>query len=316
MNIIDVTLRDGGHAGNFDWPIDFARDYYRLVSGYKEVSFVELGYWKQSSKSNKDYYNLDIDKVNNVTQKSGLKNVAIMIDYHYCSHILSDYPTITQNEISLIRLCSRKEDIKGAIEFGEKLKAYTGLLVSLNIFNTSNYNEDELLSVSKLVSISNFDYIYFADTHGSINLKNDSKKFINAITILSEKKKKVGLHLHDHSGLAFYNYQKLFDMNVDFTDTSIRGMGKGSGNLKLEFIINKLDLVNLAQLILNYDNLLTIKPTPYELITSKHSVSDNYATEAKKLKLTILQFDNFCKRLSRLDKDSYNNELITLFING
>ena len=97
MNIIDVTLRDGGHAVNFDWPINFARDYYRLISSFKEVNFVELGYWKQLSKSNKDYYNLDIDKVNNVTQKAGLKNVAIMIDYHYCSHILSYYPTVEKS---------------------------------------------------------------------------------------------------------------------------------------------------------------------------------------------------------------------------
>jgi 4-hydroxy 2-oxovalerate aldolase len=315
MNIIDVTLRDGGHAVNFDWPINFARDYYRLISSFKDVNFIELGYWKQLSKSNKDYYTLDIDKVNNVTQKAGLKNVAIMIDYHYCSHILSDYPTVEQSEISLIRLCSRKEDLKNAIEFGEKLKAYTGLLVSLNIFNTSNYSEDELLSVSKLVSISKFDYIYFADTHGSINLKYDSKKFIDAIKILSKANKKIGLHLHDHSGLAYYNYQKLFDMNIDFTDTSLRGMGKGSGNLKLEFIINKSDLIDLSQLILNYNNLLTITPTPYELISAKYSVSDNYANEAKRLNLTILQFDNFCKTLSNLDKDSYNKDLITFFLN-
>jgi 4-hydroxy 2-oxovalerate aldolase len=315
MNIIDVTLRDGGHAVNFDWPIEFTRDYYRFISSCKDVSFVELGYWKQNSKSNKDYYNLDMDKVNNVTQKSGLKNVAIMIDYHYCSHRLSDYPTNDQNEISLIRLCSRKEDINYAIEFGEKLKTHTGLLVSLNIFNTSNYSEQELLSVSMQVSSSSFDYIYFADTHGSINLEYDSKKFIQAIAILSKAKKKTGLHLHDHSGLAYYNYKKLFDMNIDFTDTSIRGMGKGSGNLKLEFIINKFDLINLAQLILKYDTLLTIKPTPYELITSKYSVSDNYANEAKNLNLDILRFDDFCKSLSYLDKDSYNNELISIFIN-
>jgi hypothetical protein len=92
-------------------------------------------------------------------------------------------------------------------------------------------------------------------------------------------------------------------------------MGKGSGNLKLEFIINKSDLIDLSQLILNYNNLLTITPTPYELISAKYSVSDNYANEAKRLNLTILQFDNFCKTLSNLDKDSYNKDLITFFLN-
>ena len=28
MKIIDVTLRDGGFTCNFDWPLEFAKEYY------------------------------------------------------------------------------------------------------------------------------------------------------------------------------------------------------------------------------------------------------------------------------------------------
>ena len=111
MNIIDVTLRDGGHAVQFNWPMQFAQDYYSLVSSLDQVRYVELGYWKQTTKSTNPFYNLNFDTICNVTQRQELNNVSIMIDYHYCSKVLEDYPTGNQSEIAMIRICSRKEDI-------------------------------------------------------------------------------------------------------------------------------------------------------------------------------------------------------------
>ena len=109
MNIIDVTLRDGGHAVEFNWPMDFAKEYYNLISNMSDVDFVELGYWKQSEKSVNPFYNLDYKKVCEVTGEKGLNNVSIMIDYHYCSHDIRDYPQSNQDEIAMIRLCARKD---------------------------------------------------------------------------------------------------------------------------------------------------------------------------------------------------------------
>ena len=48
MEIIDVTLRDGGFTCDFDWPLEFAQEYYNLMSDLG-VSCMELGYWKQSA---------------------------------------------------------------------------------------------------------------------------------------------------------------------------------------------------------------------------------------------------------------------------
>ena len=49
MKFIDVTLRDGGHQHNFNWPLEFVERYWSLNS-FGEIEFVELGYWKQSGK--------------------------------------------------------------------------------------------------------------------------------------------------------------------------------------------------------------------------------------------------------------------------
>ena len=44
MQIIDVTLRDGGHVKDFDWPLDYAKDHYKNICKIPEVKFIELGY--------------------------------------------------------------------------------------------------------------------------------------------------------------------------------------------------------------------------------------------------------------------------------
>ena len=69
---------------------------------------------------------------------------------HYSINIpsknIQDYPTNNQKEISMIRMCSRKEDIKKALEFGEKLKKYTKINVSFNVFNATNNSTKELIN--------------------------------------------------------------------------------------------------------------------------------------------------------------------------
>ena len=141
MQIIDVTLRDGGHVKNFNWPIKLAQDLYSSLSKIPEIKLIELGYWKQTSKSKNPFYNLDFNKVKKITKGKKLGNVSIMIDYHYCSKNLKDYPKNNQRIISMIRICSRKEDIPKALVFAENLKKYSKLNVSFNVFNSTNYSQ-------------------------------------------------------------------------------------------------------------------------------------------------------------------------------
>ena len=39
IQLVDVTLRDGGFTCDFDWPIDFAKEYYNLMSRL-EIDFL------------------------------------------------------------------------------------------------------------------------------------------------------------------------------------------------------------------------------------------------------------------------------------
>ena len=308
--IIDVTLRDGGHAVDFNWPIEFARSYYETLSNLPQIKTLELGYWGQTAKSRNMFYVLNFDKVCDVTQKQGRKNVSVMIDYHYCSHNIKDYPTDSQSEISMIRMCARKEDMHEAIEFGKDLKRFTNINVGFNIFNASNYSKQELLELSTKIENWPFDYIYFADTHGDLDLSKDFRKFQPVFSACKKTNKKTGFHLHDHSGMAMVNYREILKHNIDSTDTSVRGMGKGAGNLKLEYVLDKKYLATLADFILKNQKLLSMKDSIYELITSKYAVTDNYAKEANQKRMDVFIFDKACSKIKGLHKDSYLKDSI------
>ena len=93
---------------------------YKLVSDLG-VTCMEMGYWKQTSKSKNRFFNLNMDTIKEITQEQGKNNIAVMIDYHYCSKNLKDYPTSLQNEIKMIRMTARKDMIDDAYEFAVNL---------------------------------------------------------------------------------------------------------------------------------------------------------------------------------------------------
>lgn len=311
MKLIDVTLRDGGHAVDFKWNINLVKDYYNLMSNFKQISFIELGYWKQQSKSKNTYYNLNFNHIKKITGKKNFRNISIMIDYHYCKKDLDEYPDYKQKKIGMIRMCSRKEDIYEALKFAEVLKKKTKLNVSFNVFNTTNYKKNELIEVCKLISKTNLNYVYFADTHGDLDLHESHALFKKPINILQKSNKDVGFHLHDHSGKAYYNFKYLKKMNINMSDTSIRGMGKGFGNLRLENVIDKKNLSTLASFIVKYEKNLTMYQDPYTLISSKNKISDNYAKQANKLRYNVKKFDNIASKINGSKKDSYDSKILS-----
>lgn len=315
MQLVDVTLRDGGFTCDFDWPMEFAQEYYNLVTQLG-VSCMELGYWKQSSKSQNRFFNLNMDTVKQITGGQGKKNVCVMIDYHYCSKDLTDYPTNNQNEIKMIRMTARKDMIDDAFEFAVKLKQYTGLEIAFNIFNTTNYSDAELNSVLDKVIQSDFDIIGFADTHGHLNLNSDITWYEQKFKRIKGSGKKTCFHLHNHTGKAYMNYVKCSESPyIDICDTSIGGLGKGAGNLKLEEVVsNDNSLLLTTFMHKHYDSLFKKTISPYYMVTGRFGMTDNYATQAMKLKLPMNIFINFCETISGLYKDNFDVNLLKNYI--
>ena len=311
MKILDCTLRDGGFKNDFNWDLAFAKRYYELMSDLK-FSYIELGYWKQTAKSRNPFYNLNEKITDSITVKKPISNCCVIIDYHYCSKNLKDYPKKGDLPISMIRVTSRKEDLDDSLVFVKKLKDYTDLDISFQIINATNYSKKELNDIVNKLCQINFSFIYFADSHGNLNLQTENWKFSDAINLIKTNGLKTGFHLHNHTNRALLNYYKCADINIDITDTSILGLGKGGGNLKLEDVIineNLLLLLNFIKQEKNHFDFNNIEYL-YNIISGRLNITCNYAKQAFEMDLDLEKFYSKCKLLRGNEKDIFHKKFL------
>ena len=59
-------------------------------------------------------------------------------------------------------------------------------------------------------------------------------------------------------------------------------------------------------LIKRYNDLLTMPQNIFSLITSQYGISDNYATQAKKMNMKIDILSRLCRKVKGADKDDFN----------
>lgn len=309
MNHIDVTLRDGGHQVDFNWSDDFLKSYLPIISSVNEVDYVELGYWSQTAKSNNRFYNMKPDDLKKFVDMGLSKPASVMIDYHYCSHNISDYKSeVFKNSVGLVRLCSRREDIESAVEFGKVLREELGVKLSLNFFNISNYSRDEIEYCIENGSKAGAQFLYFADTHGALDLYSNSDTYRDFAKMIVEKGMVPGLHLHDHSGKAYLNYRVGQDIGFQSFDFSLGGMGKGVGNLRLEHVVNPLENPLLVDL-LEREKCLTMPALVPGLITAALSATDYYAVEAAKRNITPSALAALLCKQDSSTRDIFNSSL-------
>jgi len=310
MNIIDVTLRDGGHIVDFDWPDSFLKKYLNVVSKVEELNYIELGYWSQTAKSTNRFYNMNPKDLEDIAYLGLSKKASVMIDYHYCKKDIGAYQSEAfEKNVGLVRLCSRREDIKEAVVLGKRLIDELGIELSLNFFNITNYSSEEIEYCIDNGKQAGAKFLYFADTHGALDLHQDGEIYGEYAKMVTRNGMHPGLHLHDHSGRAFLNYSLGKDLGFASFDCSLGGMGKGVGNLRMEHVVNPLQNLELIDL-LSTEELLRMPALVSGLITSALSATDYYATNSEKMGLKPSELANILVDKSSTQRDVFDKDIL------
>lgn len=310
LKFIDVTLRDGGHQHGFNWSLEFVKRYLNSINAFQEIEFVEIGYWKQSGKFDGPFYSID-EKLLSLVSKMSKKKLSIMVDYHYCSHNVEDFPNnVDFPELGLIRVCLRKEDIAKGCRFVSDLKSYTNCKLSINFFNITNYEQDDLEYACEAAAGSNADFMYFADTHGGLDLGENIEMFKRFTKLIKEAGMIPGLHLHDHSGKAYFNYRNLASAGFEATDVSLGGLGKGLGNLKLEHVLDLRGRECILDHLILDKELFCMPYGPYGALTARDGITDHYAVEAERIGLNPSQFAKRLEGIVGSSKDNYIKKIL------
>ena len=248
--ILDCTLRDGGYYNRWFFKDDLVKNYLNLMN-HLNIDYVEIGFRKKDlEKKFGDFFSITDNKILKLTKNKKFK-VSVMIDlsdFKKDCKIKELFKKKSLTNIDLVRVACNYEDLNLVNKVVIELSTL-GYKVAVNLMKATAYKPDDILNFYDKIKSKNIEYFYIADSYG-----NCTPKFIDKINIKFLSKKininKLGFHAHDNIKLAQKNALKAKKLNFGIVDTSVLGMGRGAGNLKLEEYINfsKKDLVKKKKL--------------------------------------------------------------------
>lgn len=230
VNIIDCTIRDGGHLNKWCFPNELVIDSYNAA---KEtgVPFFEIGY--RNSKNIKGLgafgYCDDIFIDALIPDRSKTK-LLVMIDVGKVE--LSDFKPASQSPFWGVRVACYPNDLEQAFMLAEGLLAL-GYHVFLNPMVTYTLGQNHYTLIKNWKSLDKIEALYVADSFGSFTNKN-VQEILNNFRFMGVKK--LGFHAHNNLQLAVSTTLTAISSGVSFVDATIYGMGRGAGNAPIEIL--------------------------------------------------------------------------------
>ncbi|MBT6225208.1 MAG: hypothetical protein HOI47_00980 [Candidatus Scalindua sp.] len=238
FKILDCTIRDGGYINNWKFDKKLIREVYKALSKCG-VDYVEIGFRGTEKHFDKNKYgssrfSKEEDIQEAVANIKGAK-LALMADYGKIGS--EDFCESNNSVVDLVRVAVHKNNVKGAIKLLEQIKN-KGYQVSLNAMGYANYSESERKNLVDLLKSAELDYIYVADSYGSL-FPNQIMQIFEPL--LSIENINVGFHPHNNLQMAFANTIEAIRCGVYMIDCTVYGMGRAAGNLPTEIIISFLE---------------------------------------------------------------------------
>jgi len=240
IELVDVTLRDGGIVINFDYGLERMLKIKETLEA-SGVEYIETGYIdeKKGSPEGRTCFDneISIEKTLLANGKKPGVNYFAMIDYG--TFDVNKLHERTPGGVDGIRLAFHKENWEASIEWG-KIILSKGYDLYIQPMVSMRYTDEEykhLIQVcnTELAAAKGF---YVVDSFGQM----DSAFLLHKLEIADQyvsMSMKLGFHAHNNRQMAYSNALTFVDFNSRhdmMLDASIMGMGKGAGNLCTELI--------------------------------------------------------------------------------
>jgi len=241
IKLLDCTLRDGGFVNEWDFGQKSVLNIFsRLNAG--GIDIIELGFINNT-------YSFDIGRtimphtkylkeIFKLKPNPGTKLVAMVI---MGEADLENIGPKSDTPIDGLRIVFKKSGIKEAFEFAKGCRD-KGYSIFFQPASITDYSEAEMIELIKLANIFRPEAFYIVDTYGLL----DKELLFFYLDIIDK-------HLGDNISLGYHshnNYQLSYASAIDFIekkkkhdiiiDCTLFGMGKGTGNLNTELIVDYL----------------------------------------------------------------------------
>lgn len=240
IELVDVTLRDGGIVIDFDFGLERMQKIKSSLE-LSGVEYIETGYIdeKKGSPEGKTCFDneVSIEKTLLSTGKKQGVTYFAMIDYG--AFDVNKLQPRNDQGVDGIRLAFHKENWEAAIELG-KIILSKGYDLYIQPMVSMRYTDEEFIH---LIQICNSELegakgFYVVDSFGQM----DNVAMIHKLEIADQylsMSMKLGFHAHNNRQMAYSNSLSFVEFNARhdmMLDSSIMGMGKGAGNLCTELI--------------------------------------------------------------------------------
>ncbi len=231
IRLIDVSFRDGGHRNDFN----FSKKSTGIILSSLDsagVDYIELGYRNGNLSSSEQLGPAGLcqrpflDECRLLAKHARL---AVMAHPGRLSDACLD--DLADAGVDLLRLCLSRGNVAQVLPWVEKIRE-RGMKISVNAIHISQYSADELKALMDILVPASPDIIYFADSNGAMFPERVAALYDS---YSSNQPVPLGFHAHDHLGLAMANTLAAIQHGAAFIDASLAGIGKGTGNLKIEF---------------------------------------------------------------------------------
>ncbi len=323
IHVLDCTLRDGGYSNQWKFGFDNAKKIAKsLVDA--NVDIIECGFL-----TNKVTYDPEITKFTTIDELATViptnrKNKLFVAMMNYGEYDVNELPEYDGNSIDGIRVAFHKKNLKEAAELCRQIKA-KGYKVFVQAMVSLSYTDEEFLATIRMMNEIEPYAFYIVDSFGMMKKKNLIRLFYMVENNLKDGIW-IGFHSHNNMQLAYSNAQSLVDAQTNrnlIIDSSIYGMGRGSGNLNTELFVEYLNenvdgkynlkpLLNVIDEILNdfYQKNYWGYSLP-NYISAVHWTHPNYAGYlSEKNTLTVEAMDEIFSMMPQEKRFEFDKEYI------
>jgi len=241
IKVFDCTIRDGGLVNNFHFTDDFVKGVYNTCVN-AGVDYMEIG--KNNSPTlmcEKEFGAWNFCKEEDIRKIVGNNDtnlkIAVMSDIGRT--VNSELLPKSESVVDMIRIATYIHQLPAAIELIEEAHS-KGYETTVNIMAVAKCFDTDLDEALEMVSKTNVDVIYIADTFGSFYPEEINKLTKKYVKIARANGKQVGIHAHNNIQLAFANTIEAMMYGTSFLDVTISGLGRGAGNCAMELLIGML----------------------------------------------------------------------------
>lgn len=240
FGLLDCTVRDGGYLNNWNYNYEMVLQMYNSVSA-SGIEYFEVGFiCNTENKDFGEWWNVSEKTINDlkIDSRSGCK-LSAMIHLEHIHTLTTRY-----EHLDMIRVLINptKTNLDSIVVYTESLSKLIslGYEIAVNIAYADTLTENQLDDVLTLInSVPSIDYVYIADTFGSITPKR-LKSIIRHIKT-SAPNVHIGFHGHNNTQCSIPNSIEAINSGVSIVDVTILGQGRGGGNTPCEIFLQHVN---------------------------------------------------------------------------